>query len=92
MNHITNQKKNQVTCLADIARLTKDFITPTQAAAVLGCNPYTLNMMAHDAKRRADIGFPVILIGSRVKIPRIPFLQTMGWSGEEVLHVEVAAE
>lgn len=36
------------------------------------------------ARQRPDLlGFPTIIMGSRVKIPRIPFLQYLGVKGAE---------
>lgn len=47
-------------------------ITPAEAAKVLGCNP---NSIRQAARRRPELlGFPVIVMGNRVLIPRIPFL------------------
>lgn len=54
-------------------------ITPEEAALVLGSNPQTIRMAAHDG----TLGFPVCIMGNRVKIPRIPFLRFLGLSVEE---------
>lgn len=57
-------------------------ITPAVAAEALNCNPQYIRMQAHiDASK---LGFPVICIGNRTKIPRIPFLDFLlggaqGW-------------
>lgn len=49
------------------------FITPAQAAGVLRCDPHSIRVQAHTAPEA--LGFPVCVIGSRVRIPRIPFLR-----------------
>lgn len=58
--------------LDDIRDLDRDVITPAQAAPVLGTDPQHIRMAAR--KEPGLLGFPVIVIGSRVKIPRLPFI------------------
>lgn len=54
----------------------KEFFTPQDVAFVLRSDPQTIRVCA---KQRPELlGFPVILMGRRVKIPRIPFLRYMG--------------
>lgn len=48
-------------------------ITPAQAAQVLGCNPHWIRLMAREKPNQ--LGFPVTVIKSRTKIPRIPFIR-----------------
>lgn len=50
----------------------KDFLTPEDVAEVLGCMPYTINAQAKEDK--AQLGFPVNMMGSRVRIPRLGFI------------------
>ena len=51
----------------------KEMLTCTDVAEVLQASPYTIHMQA---EFRPDLlGFPVILLGRRVKIPRRPFLK-----------------
>lgn len=54
----------------------KDYFTPREIAGVLGTHPYTINIMVRDCPEQ--LGFPAFKIGSRVKIPKIPFLRKMG--------------
>ena len=61
--------------LAEIENSTKEVLTCTDVAPVLRCNPATLHMQAIEQPWR--LGFPVIVMGSRVKIPRKPFLNFM---------------
>lgn len=55
--------------------LTRAFIRADEAAKVLGCNP---NSIRQAARLRPELlGFPVIVIGNRVKIPKGPFLKAL---------------
>ena len=58
-----------------IRQMDCDVITPKIAAKVLHCAPYDINVMARDQPQA--LGFPVIRIRSRVKIPRLAFLAYM---------------
>ena len=64
--------------LASIAANGKEMLSPADIAPVLGCNPYSINVMAKADPAR--LGFPVCVIGNRVKIPRRAFLR---WAGYE---------
>lgn len=52
----------------DIRRMDRAVITPAIAAQVLGCDPAYIRVAARDAPEQ--LGFPVVRIGSRTKIPR----------------------
>lgn len=58
----------------------KAMLTPAEVAPVLGCHPYAINVQARE--NPAALGFPVCVIGRRVKIPRVAFLNWM--DGKEV--------
>lgn len=58
--------------MSEIKQSDLAMITPRQAAAVLHCDPYMINVQAH--KDPSKLGFPVVVIGRRVKIPRLPFI------------------
>lgn len=59
--------------LEDIESMDALTLTPAQVASVLNCDPQVVRL---SAKNRPDLlGFPVICVGNRVKIPRIPFLR-----------------
>lgn len=62
--------------LEDIAAMDKNTITPDVASDILECNPQWIRIAARTAPER--LGFPVICLGSRVKIPRVPFLRYWG--------------
>ena len=50
-------------------------ITPKEAAEVLNCGRYAINVMV----KNGQCPFPAMMIGTRVKIPRVPFLQYLGY-------------
>lgn len=58
--------------LHDLENMTKEMLTPSDVAGVLGCNAYTLTLQAKADP--AKLGFPVIVMGTRVRIPRRPFI------------------
>lgn len=68
--------------LERIAQMDDTYLTPAQAATVLGCSSYAINVATRTAEGREALGFPVIRLGSRCKIPRIPFLRAMGMEVE----------
>lgn len=59
----------------------KPMLTPADVAPVLGCHPYAINVQAKTDP--AQLGFPVTIIGRRVKIPRLAFLAWL--EGKEVI-------
>lgn len=58
-----------------IAALDKEMLVPTDVAKYLGCCPYSINIATRDG--RNPFPFPVIRMGSRVRIPKMPFLKAM---------------
>lgn len=66
------------TTLEDIMRMDRPYLVPVEVADVLGCSSYAINVAAKKAETRDMLGFPVVKIGTRCKIPRIPFLHYMG--------------
>ena len=67
--------------LAEIKSYDKDIITPAQAAGALGCDPHWIRVTAHQSPEL--LGFPVTILGSRVKIPRLAFIRYMEGAGEQ---------
>ena len=62
----------------DIALLLKSdkvCISSSEAAKVLHCAPYLLNVKA----KKCALPFPAFFVGNRLKIPRIPFLRYLGY-------------
>lgn len=61
--------------LERIEALPKDMLVPTDVAKYLGCAPYSINVATRGG--RNPFPFPVIRIGSRVRIPKMPFIKAM---------------
>lgn len=61
--------------IEEIKASQKAYLIPADIAPVLGCDPQAIRFMAAECPER--LGFPVIRMGSRTKIPRIPFLKFM---------------
>lgn len=59
----------------------KPYLLPREVGALLNVTPYTINVAAQNPATREKLGFPVIITGTRVRIPRIPFLKFMGYTG-----------
>lgn len=62
--------------IAEMIVSDKAVLIPKDIAPVLQCDPYTISLMARDCPER--LGFPVCRVGTRTKIPRIPFLKWLG--------------
>ena len=67
--------ESAATTLEEIEKLPKEMLVPSDIAKYLGCSPYTINVATRDGKN--PFPFPVIRIGSRVRIPKIPFIKAM---------------
>lgn len=61
--------------LQELEQLETEVLTPKQVAPILGCQPYSINVAVRDGKN--PFPFPVIKMGSRVRIPKTPFIKTM---------------
>lgn len=59
----------------ELKKLEVDFLTPKDVAPCLGCTAYAINQQA--AADAGKLGFPVVIIGKRVKIPRKAFIRFM---------------
>ena len=53
------------------------YLTPTDIAPILHCDAQCIRAQAQE--NSGKLGFRVIVIGKRVRIPRIPFLQYLGF-------------
>ena len=62
--------------LDEIKASDKAVLTPGDIAEVLGSDQQTIRVQARTAPEK--LGFNVVVVGSRTKIPRIPFLRYMG--------------
>ena len=58
-----------------IEKLDKAMLVPTDVAKYLGCSAYTINIATRDG--RNPFPFPIIRMGTRVRIPKEPFLKAM---------------
>ena len=58
-----------------IAALDKAMLVPADVAKYLGCSAYTINVATQNG--RNPFPFPVIRMGRRVRIPKIPFIKAM---------------
>lgn len=59
----------------ELKGLEADYLTPKDVAECLGCTAYAINQQA--AADASKLGFPVSIIGKRVKIPRKAFIRFM---------------
>lgn len=64
---------NELKALMEIDR---DYLLPAEVAPVMHWDTHALRLQAREDPSK--LGFPVLVYGSRVKIPKIPFLQFMG--------------
>ena len=62
--------------LTDLQASDKIFLTPADISGVLGSDPQTIRVTAR--QRPELLGFEFTFVGSRMKIPRIPFLRFLG--------------
>jgi hypothetical protein len=58
----------------------KEMLTVNDISSILGCDPYNIAIQAKEDARNLTrcLGFPVIIMGSRVRIPRRAFLKFLG--------------
>lgn len=75
----------------EIEQSSLEFLTPEQASEVLGCKPYAINVQAQADPSK--LGFPVCVMGSRVRIPRRAFLRWLdGGAPRAMTDEQVRAE
>ena len=51
----------------DLEAMERETISPSEAAEIIGCNPQFIRIQAR--QDRKALGFPVIVMGHRVRIP-----------------------
>lgn len=70
----------------------KVMLVPADVCEILGCDPYSINVQAKEDPRK--LGFPVCVMGTRVKIPRIAFIKWLNGVGmfDGIQSPEVAYE
>lgn len=59
--------------LEEIEACPKAILVPADVAGYLGCEAYSINRAAKDAP--GLLGFPITVMGSRVRIPKEGFLR-----------------
>ena len=64
-----------MTPIQEIERIDRTFLWPSEVAKVLGVNPHSIRLQARE--NPALLGFPVMVCGSRTKIPKAGFLKFM---------------
>lgn len=66
--------------LTEIINSTKETLSPSEVAEVIGCDPYNITLQVREDKANGvnSFPFPTIRIGTRTKIPRRAFLKAMG--------------
>ena len=67
--------------LEQLESLPKEMLVPKDIAPILGCTPYTINVATRDGKN--PFPFPIIRMGTRVRIPKRPFIKAMRGELEE---------
>lgn len=68
-------KPNPPKTLQELRELPKEILSPDDISGVLHCNPYSINVAAKNDP--AMLGFPVVVMGSRVRIPKAAFIRFM---------------
>ena len=63
----------------DLERIDRDYRLPSEVGMCIDTDPQTIRIQARVSPDL--LGFPVIVAGTRVKIPKLPFINMM--RGEE---------
>lgn len=61
----------------EMLQSTEPLLSPADVAEVLHCDPQSIRVQAQSDPSK--LGYPVIIINRRVRIPRIPFLCYLGY-------------
>lgn len=69
--------------LAALEQSEKLMLTPAEVAPILGCQAYAINVQAKEDP--AKLGFPVCMMGTRVRIPRRAFLHWIKFGNAPIL-------
>lgn len=65
--------------LEQLKEMDRETITPATAAGLLGCDPHSIRVAAHTEPE--SLGFPVVVMGTRTRIPRRAFIRFMESGG-----------
>lgn len=63
--------------IEEMLHSTKLYLTPAEIAEVLQCDPQSIRVQAQADPYK--LGYPVIVLNRRIRIPRIPFLKFLGY-------------
>lgn len=61
----------------------KNMLVPTDISDILDCTPYSINVQAQSDATK--LGFPVCVMGTRVRIPRLAFLHWLEFGNAPVV-------
>lgn len=67
--------------IQELQQSEKVYVNAEDVAGLLNVNPHYIRLQAHADKTK--LGFPVIVTGRRVRIPRVPLLQMLGYAATE---------
>ncbi len=59
--------------LEEIMASDKLMLVPTDIAKIVGCSAYNISLQAQ--KEPEKLGFNVCVVGTRTRIPRLPFIE-----------------
>ena len=68
-------KPNPPKTLQELRELPKEILSPDDISGVLHCHPYSINLAAQSDPGK--LGFPVVVMGSRIRIPKAAFIRFM---------------
>ena len=63
--------------ITEMLESAEPFLSPADIAEVLQCDPQSIRAQAQTDPSK--LGYPVIIINRRIRIPRIPFLRYLGY-------------
>lgn len=67
--------------IEEVQRSSKLLLSANDIAPIIGADPQSIRMCARECPMK--LGFPVMVIGVRTHIPRLPFLHWLGLKGAE---------
>lgn len=73
-----NKTKTKMKTLEDLKACTKQFLDPADIAPFLQCDQFSINLQAQADPSK--LGFPVCVMGRRVRIPRVGFIKWYEWT------------
>ena len=70
--------------LNEIKSIPREYLTPAEIAAVFGTDPQDIrDRVWKDQKKHTNsLGFPVVIFGRRIKVPKQAFIKFMEGDGQ----------